>query len=137
MKQHDARDQQLLAQRLAELGDASFESIEVKPFAIERNGVTFGLIIQEPEEEDEPWSVIAEPGNYMAFFPPWKGDYDTEVDHPFRSRLTNLSSLTRVLPNKPLKQTAAPRRRPPPPPPLARGEMPQGSVIAICDRLVW
>ena len=33
MKQHDARDQQLLAQRLAWLGDVSFESIEVKPFA--------------------------------------------------------------------------------------------------------
>jgi len=77
MKQQDARDQQLLAQRLAELGNVSFESIEVKPFAIERNGVTFGLIVQEPEDDEEPWSVIAEPGNYMAFFPPWDGDYDT------------------------------------------------------------
>ena len=77
MKQHDAGDEQLLARRLAELGDVSFESIEVKPFAIERYGITFGLIAQEPEAEDEPWSVIAGPGNYMAFFPPWAGDYDT------------------------------------------------------------
>jgi len=77
MKQHDARDQQLLAERLAELGPVSFESIEIKPFAIQRNDVTFGLIVQEPEDEDESWSVIAEPGNYMAFFPPWEGDYDT------------------------------------------------------------
>jgi hypothetical protein len=77
MKRHDARDQQLLARTLADLGPVSFESIAVKPFAVERNGVIFGLIVQEPEEEDEPWSVIAEPGNYMAFFPPWDGDYDT------------------------------------------------------------
>jgi hypothetical protein len=77
MKQHDAADQLLLSQRLAELGDVSFESIEIKPFAIERHGVTFGLIPQEPEEPDEPWCVIVEPGNYMAFFSPWEGDYDT------------------------------------------------------------
>jgi len=77
MKQHDARDQQLLAQRLAELGEVSFESIEVKPFAIERYGVTFGLIVKEPQEEEEPWTVIAEPGNYMAFYPPWDGEYYT------------------------------------------------------------
>lgn len=77
MKQLDAFDRQIFAQRLAGLGDVSFESIEIKPFAIERNGVTFGLIVQEPEEPDEPWSVTVEPGNYMAFFPPWEGDYDT------------------------------------------------------------
>ena len=23
------------------------------------------------------WCVIIEPGNYMAFYPPWEGDYDT------------------------------------------------------------
>jgi hypothetical protein len=77
MKQHDARDLQLLAQRLAELGEVSFESIAVKPFAIERNGVTFGLIVRKYEEEDEPWSVTAEPGNYMAFSAPWNGEYYT------------------------------------------------------------
>ena len=77
MKQPDAAAQQLLEQRLASLGEVCFESIEVKPFAIERDGVTFGLIPQEPEEPDEDWCVIVEPGNYMAFYPPWDGDYDT------------------------------------------------------------
>jgi hypothetical protein len=77
MKQHDAADRQRLARRLAELGDVSFEDIEVRPFTVKRDSVTFGLVVQAPEEEDESWSVIAEPGNYMAFFPPWEGDYDT------------------------------------------------------------
>lgn len=76
-KPHGADEQQQLEQKLAELGEVSFESIEVKPFAIERDGVTFGLIPQEPEEPDEDWCVIVEPGNYMAFYPPWEGDYDT------------------------------------------------------------
>jgi hypothetical protein len=40
-------------------------------------GVNFGLVTQAPEDEDEEWNVIAEPGNYMAFYPPWDGDYDT------------------------------------------------------------
>jgi hypothetical protein len=77
VKQHDAREQHLLSERLAELGEVSFETIQVKPFSIDRAGVTFGLIPQEPEEPDDPWSVIAEPGNYMAFYLPWDGDYDT------------------------------------------------------------
>ena len=77
VKRHDASEQKLIAQRLAELGEVSFETIEVKPFSIERRGVTFGLILQEPDDPDEPWSVIVEPGDYMAFYPPWDGDYDT------------------------------------------------------------
>ena len=64
--------------RLHELGDVTFERIEVKPFAIERFGVTFGLVLREPEEEDDIWAVEALPGNYMAFFEPWdSGEYDT------------------------------------------------------------
>jgi hypothetical protein len=66
-----------LDQRLAELGEVEHGRIEVRPFEVERFGVTFGLIPQPPEEEDEDWSVILEPGNYMAFFEPYDGEYDT------------------------------------------------------------
>jgi hypothetical protein len=65
-------------QRLEELCDVSYERIEVAPFAIERFGTTFGLVLREPEDEDEVWAVEVQPGNYMAFFEPWdSGDYDT------------------------------------------------------------
>jgi len=65
-------------QRLKELGEVSFERIEIRPFAVERFGKTFGLIPREPEEEDDPWAVELQPGNYMAFFEPWdSGEYDT------------------------------------------------------------
>ena len=77
VKRHESHEQDLLSERLAELGEVSLETIQVKPFSIDRGGVTFGLIPQEPDEPDDPWSVIAEPGNYMAFYPPWDGDYDT------------------------------------------------------------
>ncbi|MCU1676163.1 MAG: hypothetical protein JWM93_921 [Frankiales bacterium] len=55
----------------------TFERIEVAPFAIERFGTTFGLVLREPKDEDEVWAVEVQPGNYMAFFEPWDGgDYD-------------------------------------------------------------
>lgn len=64
--------------RLEELGEVSFERIEVAPFAVERFGTTFGLIPREPEDEDDEWVVEAQPGDYMAFYEPWdSGDYDT------------------------------------------------------------
>jgi hypothetical protein len=63
---------------LHELGDITLDRIEVAPFAVERFGTTFGLVVREPEEEDDPWAVEMQPGNYMAFFEPWdSGDYDT------------------------------------------------------------
>ena len=62
---------------LRELEDIEFGDIHIAPFSHEAYGTTFGLIAQPPEEEDEAWTVIAEPGNYMAFYPPWDGDYDT------------------------------------------------------------
>jgi len=65
-------------QRLRDLGKVTFERIEVAPFAVERFGTTFGLVPREPEDEDDPWAVEVQPGNYMAFFEPWdSGDYDT------------------------------------------------------------
>jgi hypothetical protein len=64
--------------RLTALGEVSFERIEVAPFAVKQFGVEFGLIVREPEEEDDVWAVELQPGNYMAFFEPWdSGEYDT------------------------------------------------------------
>jgi hypothetical protein len=64
--------------RLQELGDVSYERIVVAPFAVERFGTTFGLVLREPEDEEDVWAVEVQPGNYMAFFEPWdSGDYDT------------------------------------------------------------
>lgn len=74
----DKKRRQVYEQRLKELGDVTFDRIEVAPFAVERFGTTFGLVLREPEEEDDPWAVEAQPGNYMAFFEPWdSGEYDT------------------------------------------------------------
>lgn len=65
-------------QRLAELGEVEFGRIEVRPFAVERFGTTFGLVPRPPEEDDDVWAVEMQPGNYMAFFEPWdSGDFDT------------------------------------------------------------
>jgi len=73
----DERKEKYLS-RLKELGDVEFCRIEVKPFSIKFNGVDFGLITREPEEEDDVWAVELLPGNYMAFFEPWNsGEYDT------------------------------------------------------------
>lgn len=62
---------------LGELGKISFRNIKVAPFSVEKFGVDFGLIVHSPEEPDEDWYVTVEPGDYMCFYPPWDGDYDT------------------------------------------------------------
>lgn len=63
--------------RLAELGEVTFDRIEVTPFTVRRFGLDFGLIAHEPDEDGIQW-VTVEPGNYMAFTAPWdSGDYDT------------------------------------------------------------
>lgn len=65
-------------QRLAELGNVTYDRIEVQPFQLERSGITFGLIPREPDDQVDSWTVELEPGNYMAFFEPFdSGDYDT------------------------------------------------------------
>ena len=64
--------------KLLSLGQVTFKRIEVKPFGVSHNGVEFGLIAREPEDEEDLWAVELQPGNYMAFFEPWdSGDYDT------------------------------------------------------------
>ncbi|MFN3651367.1 MAG: hypothetical protein ACK47B_17465 [Armatimonadota bacterium] len=63
---------------LASLGRVRRRRIKVAPFRLERFGVEFGFIPQAPEDPDDDWSVIVEPGNYMCFRPPWSsGEYDT------------------------------------------------------------
>lgn len=63
---------------LASLGSTTPERIWVAPFRIERFGVEFGFIPQEPEDPDDDWCVVVEPGDFMCFWPPWTtGDYDT------------------------------------------------------------
>lgn len=63
--------------RLFELGKFSFRAIKVAPFRVEKFGVEFGLIPQPPEDDEDEWSVTVEPGNYMAFYPPYDGYYYT------------------------------------------------------------
>jgi len=74
----EERRVQLRDQWLTELGDVSYERVEVAPFSVKRFGTEFGLILREPEDEEDVWAVEMQPGNYMAFFDPWdSGDYDT------------------------------------------------------------
>lgn len=75
--------QQFAAAELARLGKVKFGDIKVAPFVVEKFGRPFGLVFDagdpgEDEDSDEPYiTVTVEPGNYMAFNPPWEGDYDT------------------------------------------------------------
>jgi predicted DNA-binding WGR domain protein len=73
--------QAFAAAELASLGKVKFGDIKVAPFVVEKFGRPFGLVFDpgSPEDdEDEPYlCVTVEPGNYMAFNPPWEGDYDT------------------------------------------------------------
>jgi len=66
--------------RIKELGEITITTIDVAPFEIERFGIKFGLIYSSTlfDGEDEPYeSVNLYPGDYMSFYPPWEGDYDT------------------------------------------------------------
>ena len=67
----------LYEQRLESLGDFEFCNIRIAPFRTERFGIEFGLIPRECEDEDDEPAIEMQPGNYMAFFDPWDGDYDT------------------------------------------------------------
>ena len=85
-KPTESEDQAFVKSLLDDLGEHRFGNIRVAPFAVEAFGIQFGLIFdpgddlddEDEEEEDEVsvW-VTVEPGNYMAFYPPWDGEYDT------------------------------------------------------------
>jgi len=66
----EERRVQLRDQWLAELGEVSYERVEVAPFSVEKFGTDFGLIVREPEDDDDVLAVEMHPGNYMAFFEP-------------------------------------------------------------------
>jgi len=61
---------------LQRLGNYVLESIEVEPFAVDVEGVTFGFV---PENiGDEEVSINVQPGDFIAYYEPWEGeDYDT------------------------------------------------------------
>lgn len=73
-----ARAKSLHKEWLSSLGATTTYRIVVRPFTVQRFGIAFGLVPAPPEEPGEDWQVTAEPGNYMAFSPPWlSGEYDT------------------------------------------------------------
>jgi len=67
---------------LAQLGKYKFGNIRVAPFSLQKFGRTFGLVFDagdgegEDDEDSGAWVNVL-PGDYMAFYPPWDGDYDT------------------------------------------------------------
>jgi hypothetical protein len=71
------RVSRLTEKHLSSLGSVDYRGIRVAPFKVMKFGVVFGLIACEPERDDDQWCVIVEPGDYMAFYPPWNGEYDT------------------------------------------------------------
>jgi len=73
----EERAKSAMQARVDELAAADFGRIKIAPFETQQYGVPFGFIPQQPEEEDDDLSIELHPGNYMAFFPPWEGDYDT------------------------------------------------------------
>ncbi|WP_350277075.1 hypothetical protein [Kribbella sp. HUAS MG21] len=70
-----AGEDELVASRLAELGKYVLEPIEVAPFSVEIDGVTFGWV---GEDYEGTYSIHIEPGNFIAYYEPWDGlEYDT------------------------------------------------------------
>ena len=65
---------QFVSENLAPRDLLRFEPIEVAPFEVSRFGLTFGFIYVE--YQGSRWVEVL-PGNYIAFYPPWNGDYDT------------------------------------------------------------
>jgi hypothetical protein len=62
---------------LDRLGPVTYGDVEVAPFVFDLGSVEFGLVSHPPEDDGDEWSVTAMPGNYMCFYPPWDGTYDT------------------------------------------------------------
>jgi len=66
---------ELVVARLAELGDYQLEPIEVEPFLTKVDGVKFGWRVTQYDGE---YSINIEPGDFIAYYPPWDGlEYDT------------------------------------------------------------
>ena len=66
----------LVAARLAELGDYELEPIEVEPFLTRVEGVRFGWHVGR--YDDGQYYINIEPGDFIAYYAPWDGlEYDT------------------------------------------------------------
>jgi len=67
---------EVVAARLAELGDYVVEPIEVAPFTEVVDGVTFGWVVEQGDEGE--YQIRIEPGDFIAYYAPWDGlGYDT------------------------------------------------------------
>ena len=51
---------------LKSLGDVTYQRIEVASFSVEHDGMQVGLILREPEDEDDVWAVELLPGKCPA-----------------------------------------------------------------------
>jgi hypothetical protein len=66
----------LVDTRLAELGDYVLEPIEVEPFTLDVDGVTFGWKVDK--YDDGTYFINIVPGDFIAYYEPWDGlGYDT------------------------------------------------------------
>lgn len=71
-----AAAEDVVAARLAELGDYVLEPIEVEPFTQDVDGVTFGW--QVDQYDDGTYFINIQPGDFIAYYAPWDGlGYDT------------------------------------------------------------
>jgi len=64
---------------LNSLGEVEYGNIFIQAFQVVKFGVIFGLIPINPRyaEDEDDLCLEVHPGNYMAFSPPWDGNYDT------------------------------------------------------------
>ncbi|MFJ3667859.1 hypothetical protein ACIPSE_15540 [Streptomyces sp. NPDC090106] len=62
-----------LAQLLRSLPRRTYTDIAVMPFQLTFEGVLFGLVVEEDDEE--PWAELYP--DRLGFGPPWDGTYDT------------------------------------------------------------
>ncbi|MEM9030561.1 MAG: hypothetical protein AAGC70_19545 [Pseudomonadota bacterium] len=53
--------------------------IAIAAFAVEHDGITFGMIpiAPDPDDPDDVWYVVLQPGADAIFSPPWDGTYET------------------------------------------------------------
>ena len=66
--------ERFLVEQLGPAESLTIRTIDVATFSVERDGIAFGLIYRRSEDTEY---VEVLPGNYMAFYPPWNGEYDT------------------------------------------------------------
>lgn len=66
----------LVAERLRQLGDYTLEPITVEPFTTEVDGVTFGWEVGQ--YDDGTWFITIAPGDFISYYEPFDGlQYDT------------------------------------------------------------